>query len=255
MITCGSVPLPAATHHQPQLPDALISVMWAPGSPRQHAVICWRCCVHCSARFNSPRRVRPRSGVAGCAAPPWAGHWVVLVVVGEIAYRAFTRDQSFRHPPWCGVRPDRDATAIHQPSRPAVDTMGLLSSLPAWNAKAGYSGGVPESTSARQVLGAAALAIVLAAGGTVSLSRNSILSSASRSTSTMSSARSGDRADRAVIQRFIRQDFWIDGHLQGDECVEQPLRIRLRLSRVGPWLRPKLNQRLLDCQISRTSKL
>jgi hypothetical protein len=128
MITCWSVPLPAATHHQPQLPDALISVMWAPGSPRQHAVICWRCCVHCSARFNSPRRVRPRSGVAGCAAPPWAGHWVVLVVVGEIAYRAFTRDQSFRHPPWCGVRPDRDATAIHQPSRPAVDTMGLLSS-------------------------------------------------------------------------------------------------------------------------------
>jgi hypothetical protein len=112
MITCGSVPLPAATHHQPQLPDALISVMWAPGSPRQHAVICWRCCVHCSARLNSPRRVRPRSGVAGCAAPTWAGHWVVLVVVGEIEYRALLAIRASATRPGAGYAP----TGKPQPS-------------------------------------------------------------------------------------------------------------------------------------------
>jgi putative transposase len=32
MITCGSVPLPAATHHQPQLPDALILLTRATSS-------------------------------------------------------------------------------------------------------------------------------------------------------------------------------------------------------------------------------
>lgn len=36
-------------------------------------------------------------------------------MVGEIEYRAFTRDQNFRHPSWRGLRPDRDAGDIHLP--------------------------------------------------------------------------------------------------------------------------------------------
>ena len=49
--------------------------------------------------------------------PPNRGpvHWVAPVVVGEIEYRAFTRDQNFRHPSWRGLRPDRDAGDIHLP--------------------------------------------------------------------------------------------------------------------------------------------
>jgi bifunctional non-homologous end joining protein LigD len=43
-------------------------------------------------------------------------HWVAPVVVGEIEYRAFTRDQNFRHPSWRGLRADRDPADIHLPA-------------------------------------------------------------------------------------------------------------------------------------------
>jgi len=42
-------------------------------------------------------------------------HWVAPVVVGEIEYRAFTRDQNFRHPSWRGLRPDRGAGEVLVP--------------------------------------------------------------------------------------------------------------------------------------------
>lgn len=49
-------------------------------------------------------------------APSWPGRagakgpvqWVEPQLVGEIEYRAFTRDRHFRHPSWRGLRPDRD---------------------------------------------------------------------------------------------------------------------------------------------------
>jgi ATP-dependent DNA ligase len=37
------------------------------------------------------------------------------VVVGEIEYRAFTRDQNFRHPSWRGLRPDAAVADVHLP--------------------------------------------------------------------------------------------------------------------------------------------
>ena len=42
-------------------------------------------------------------------------HWVAPVVVGEIEYRAFTRDQNFRHPSWRGLRPDAAVADVHLP--------------------------------------------------------------------------------------------------------------------------------------------
>lgn len=49
-------------------------------------------------------------------APGWPGRagakgpiqWVEPRLVGEIEYRAFTRDGHFRHPSWRGLRPERD---------------------------------------------------------------------------------------------------------------------------------------------------
>lgn len=43
--------------------------------------------------------------------------WVAPRLVGEIEYRAFTRDGSFRHPSWRGLRPDRDPSEVHLPNR------------------------------------------------------------------------------------------------------------------------------------------
>jgi bifunctional non-homologous end joining protein LigD len=42
--------------------------------------------------------------------------WVEPVLVGEIEYRVFTRDRSFRHPSWRGLRPDRDPAEVRLPS-------------------------------------------------------------------------------------------------------------------------------------------
>ena len=49
--------------------------------------------------------------------PPNRGivHWVAPQLVGEIEYRAFTRDGNFRHPSWRGLRPDRDPDEVHLP--------------------------------------------------------------------------------------------------------------------------------------------
>jgi bifunctional non-homologous end joining protein LigD len=49
--------------------------------------------------------------------PPNRGpvQWVEPVVVGEIEYRAFTRDHNFRHPSWRGLRPDLDAVDVRVP--------------------------------------------------------------------------------------------------------------------------------------------
>jgi bifunctional non-homologous end joining protein LigD len=46
-------------------------------------------------------------------------HWVAPRLVGEIEYRSFTHEGSFRHPSWRGIRPDRDPREVQPPtSRP-----------------------------------------------------------------------------------------------------------------------------------------
>jgi bifunctional non-homologous end joining protein LigD len=49
--------------------------------------------------------------------PPNRGRvqWVAPELVGEIEYRAFTRDQNFRHPSWRGLRPDAAVADVHLP--------------------------------------------------------------------------------------------------------------------------------------------
>jgi bifunctional non-homologous end joining protein LigD len=42
--------------------------------------------------------------------------WVEPRLVGEIEYRVFTRDHSFRHPSWRGLRPDRSPDEVRLPS-------------------------------------------------------------------------------------------------------------------------------------------
>ncbi|MFC4943295.1 non-homologous end-joining DNA ligase [Pseudonocardia sp. GCM10023141] len=42
-------------------------------------------------------------------------HWVEPELVGELEYRAFTVDATFRHPSWRGLRPDRDPADIGLP--------------------------------------------------------------------------------------------------------------------------------------------
>lgn len=42
-------------------------------------------------------------------------HWVAPVLVGEIEYRAFTRDRTFRHPSWRGLRTDRGPDEVGLP--------------------------------------------------------------------------------------------------------------------------------------------
>jgi len=42
-------------------------------------------------------------------------HWVAPQLVGEIEYRAFTREGSFRHPSWRGLRADRDPRDVQEP--------------------------------------------------------------------------------------------------------------------------------------------
>jgi bifunctional non-homologous end joining protein LigD len=50
--------------------------------------------------------------------PPNRGivQWVAPQLVGEIEYRAFTRDGNFRHPSWRGLRLDRDPAEVHLPT-------------------------------------------------------------------------------------------------------------------------------------------
>lgn len=50
--------------------------------------------------------------------PPSRGavHWVEPVLVGEVEYRTFTQDGSFRHPSWRGLRPDRGPTEVYLPT-------------------------------------------------------------------------------------------------------------------------------------------
>lgn len=43
-------------------------------------------------------------------------HWVSPRLVGEIEYRSFTREGSFRHPSWRGLRPDCDPPEVHVPA-------------------------------------------------------------------------------------------------------------------------------------------
>ncbi len=43
-------------------------------------------------------------------------HWVAPRLVGELEYRAFTREGSFGHPSWRGVRPDREPHQVHVPT-------------------------------------------------------------------------------------------------------------------------------------------
>lgn len=49
--------------------------------------------------------------------PPSRGrvHWVQPRLVGDIEYRSFTREGSFRHPSWRGTPPDRDPGEVHAP--------------------------------------------------------------------------------------------------------------------------------------------
>jgi bifunctional non-homologous end joining protein LigD len=42
-------------------------------------------------------------------------HWVAPQLVGEIEYRSFTREGSFRHPSWRGIRADRDPRDVQEP--------------------------------------------------------------------------------------------------------------------------------------------
>jgi bifunctional non-homologous end joining protein LigD len=60
---------------------------------------------------RAPTRVWP-------ARKPGRGRarWVQPRLVGEIEYRVFTRDQSFRHPSWRGLRPDREPGEVRLPS-------------------------------------------------------------------------------------------------------------------------------------------
>jgi bifunctional non-homologous end joining protein LigD len=52
------------------------------------------------------------------AGPPGAVHWAEPGLIGDIEYRQFTRDGSFRHPSWRGLRPDLDLADLVPP--PAV---------------------------------------------------------------------------------------------------------------------------------------
>lgn len=83
-----------------------------------------------ASRRHLLEQLRPltRTGppVAGdvTRAPGWPGragtkgtiHWVEPRWVGEIEYRAFTRDGRFRHPSWRGLRPDRDPHEVRLPT-------------------------------------------------------------------------------------------------------------------------------------------
>jgi len=42
--------------------------------------------------------------------------WAEPGLVGDIAYRQFTRDGSFRHPSWHGLRPDLDLADLVPPA-------------------------------------------------------------------------------------------------------------------------------------------
>jgi bifunctional non-homologous end joining protein LigD len=69
-------------------------------------------------RATSPFGVERTAARAWPARKPGRGRarWVEPRLVGEIEYRVFTRDRSFRHPSWRGLRPDRNPEEIRLPS-------------------------------------------------------------------------------------------------------------------------------------------
>ncbi len=72
-----------------------------------------------------------------------------------------------------------------------------------------------------QVLGAITVALVLGAGGTVSLTSSAATSGARASTSASAQARTRNRDARAVAQRLARQGLRVDGRFSSDDddCV------------------------------------
>ncbi|TCK26874.1 bifunctional non-homologous end joining protein LigD [Pseudonocardia endophytica] len=50
------------------------------------------------------------------AGPLGTVHWAEPGLVGDIHYRQFTRDGSFRHPSWHGLRPDVDLSDLEPPT-------------------------------------------------------------------------------------------------------------------------------------------
>ena len=83
--------------------------MWAPGSPTPPAADLLQ-------QLRPLQRHGPAVSREFTRARGWPGrppgrgpvHWVAPRLVGEIEYRAFTRDGNFRHPSWRGLRPDTD---------------------------------------------------------------------------------------------------------------------------------------------------
>jgi bifunctional non-homologous end joining protein LigD len=69
-------------------------------------------------RPTSPFDVERSAARAWPSRKPGRGRarWVEPRLVGEIEYRVFTRDHSFRHPSWRGLRPDRDPDEVRLPS-------------------------------------------------------------------------------------------------------------------------------------------
>jgi bifunctional non-homologous end joining protein LigD len=59
--------------------------------------------------------VAARGAWPGRAASRGPVRWVEPRLVGEIEYRAFTKDGYFRHPSWRGLRPDRDPDEVRLP--------------------------------------------------------------------------------------------------------------------------------------------
>lgn len=67
------------------------------------------------ARPDPPVPVHDRTHRWRPAGPLGAVHWAEPDLVGDIQYRQFTRDGSFRHPSWRGLRSDVDLTDLVPP--------------------------------------------------------------------------------------------------------------------------------------------
>lgn len=65
------------------------------------------------------RLARPEPPLSEPVPPAEArnANWVHPVLVGEVAYRAWTRDRRLRHPSWRGLRPDRHMAEVRLPDR------------------------------------------------------------------------------------------------------------------------------------------
>lgn len=67
------------------------------------------------ARPDPPVPVHDRTQRWRPAGPLGAVHWAEPGLVGDIQYRQFTRDGSFRHPSWRGLRSDVDLADLEPP--------------------------------------------------------------------------------------------------------------------------------------------